>query len=112
MQIYIKYLPKDLLLYELWKAARMSPNFYYCKELSPVLTPEDAKKDINHMIANNREIYLTTYYGRMLFIDITGDYVETFNYDLYNGRNSAKKIIDSLKEEELKKTMCNYYKFF
>jgi hypothetical protein len=112
MQIYIKYLPKEQLLFELWKYARISPNFYYCKDLSPVLTIEDARKDINCMLANNRDIDLTTYYGRMLFIDITGDYVDTFNYDLYNGLNKAKKIIDLLKEKELRHTLYTYYKFF
>ena len=79
MTIYIGYLPKDRLLYELWLHARRSPNFYYCKELSPILTLEIAKKDINFMLADSRDIDLTTYYGRMLYIDITGDYVDTFN---------------------------------
>ncbi len=112
MQIYIKYLPKDTLLYSLWQKARLSPNFYYCKELSPVLTLDEARKDIICMIADGRAIDLTTYYGRMLFVDITGDYLDAFSYDLYNGKNSAKKIIDFLKEQELRRTVCNYYKFF
>lgn len=112
MRIYIKYLPKDKLLFELWNAARSAPNFYYCKELSPILTLLDAKRDINHMIANNRDVELTNYYGRMLFINITKDYIETTNYDLYNGRHSAKKIIDALKAQELNGLLCTYYKFF
>ncbi len=112
MQIYIKYLPKDKLLYELWNGARYSPNFYYCPELKPTLTLQTVTDDINHMINNDRDIDLTTYHGRMLFIDITNDYIDTFNYDLYNGRGSAKKIIDILKEEELKRTICTYFKFF
>lgn len=112
MQIYIKYLPKDKLLYRLWEAARFSPNLYYCQEHRPILTYDIAKNDINFMIHNKRPIDLTTYYGRLLYIDITDDYTDVFNYDLYNGKGTAKKIIDSIKEEEMNNTVCRYYLFF
>ncbi len=112
MLVYIKHISKDLLLYELWKAARNSPNLYHCAELRPILTPEITKNDINQMIVNNRNIDLTTYYGRMLYIDITNDYVDVLNYDIYNGFGAAKKVIDRLKEQELKKTVCVYFKFY
>jgi hypothetical protein len=112
MQVYIKHLAKDLLLYELWKAARNSPNLYHCSEMRPTLTYEVTKSDINYMIDNNRKIDVTTYYGRMLYIDISGDYVDVLNYDIYNGRGAAQKIIDKLKERELQKSVCVYFKFF
>lgn len=112
MQILIKYLPKDKLLFELWKAARISPNFYYCIKFVPTLTLDVVKNDINHMLSDKRDIELTAYYGRMLFVNITGDYMDTTEYDLYNGKYAAKKIIDDLKEGELYNTLCTYYKFF
>ena len=112
MQIYIKHLAKDILLYELWNAARHSPNFYYCKDVCPNLTPELTKIDINYMINNNRKIDITTYYGRMLYIDITDDYTDVYMYEIYNGEDSAKKIIKLLKEQELRKSICTFYKFF
>ncbi len=112
MKIYIKHLPKDVLLYELWKAARNSPNFYYCKDKRPTLDLETCTNDINHMINNKRTIDLTTYYGRLLYIDITNDYFEDSTYNAYNGDGSAQKIIDALKERELKHTICVYFKFF
>ena len=112
MAVYIKHIAKDVLLYELWRAARNSPNFYYCKDLQPTLTPEVTKSDINHMINNERKIDVTTYYGRMLYIDITDDYADVLTYESYNGQGSAEKIINKLKIQELQKSICRYFTFF
>lgn len=112
MIIYIKYLPKDKLLYALWLGASQSPNFYYCPLLMPILTEDIAKTDINYMIANNRDIDLTTYYGKSLYINITNDTVDTNKYDIYNCKGVAEKIITNLKEKELNRTVCVYYKFY
>ena len=112
MQIYIKHLAKDILLFKLWEAARNSPNFYYCKDTCPVLTPKLTKKDINYMISNDRKIDITTYYGRMLYIDISNDYTDVFMYEIYNGQGSAENVIRQLKKQELEKAICTFYKFF
>lgn len=111
-RIYIKYLPKDKLLYQLWKYAKPAYYMYYCKDTIPVLTLEKAKQDINYMIHNNRTINISTYYGKQIFIDITGDYLNTLEYNLYNGRNLAEYIIDNLKKEEMQRSVLKYYTFF
>lgn len=110
--VYIKHLPKDILLYELWKNARISQNFYYCQYLAPKLTKKRAKKDIHNIINYSYSKKITTYYGRLIFADISGDYLNTFDYNLYNGVNSAQKIIKSLKIEELKRSVLKYYTFY
>jgi hypothetical protein len=109
--IYIKYLPKDKLLWELWSHAKLAQYMQLCPELSPELTQSDAMRDINFMIHNNRNIELTTYYGRLLFVDITDDTFDAFTYDMYNGRGTAKDITDKLKIAELRRTICKYYMF-
>jgi hypothetical protein len=110
-KVYIKHLPKDKLLYELWKSAKPARQFYYCKDLIPEVDKSTITDDINHMIANNRRIDLTTYHGKQLFIDITDDFVDCFDYDLYNGHGVAEKIIIDLKKEELAVSICTYVKF-
>jgi len=111
-KIYIKYLPKDELLYNLWKNANPARYFNKCRNALPNLSINKAKRDINYMICNNRNIELTTYYGKTLYIDITGDYVDVFAYNLYNGKCQANKIINEIKICELKKTILKYYTFF
>jgi len=111
-RVYIKYLPKDVLLYRLWQNAKISHYFRFCKELVPVLTIDIAKNDIQQMIINNRAINLTTYYGRILYINITDDYVDVFKYNLCNGNGLAEKIISQLKKEEMQSTICTFYKFY
>jgi hypothetical protein len=108
--IYIKHLAKDKLLYALWKAAtRYSHYIYYCHDVMPNATLEKARRDINHMIANERPLYLTTYYGKLLYIDITGDYLDPFTYNMYNGSYKAEKMINALKQDELEATVLRYY---
>ncbi len=109
--VYIKYLPKDKLLYELWLSAKPSRYFYLCKELLPTTDLSIIKNDINHMIVNGRRIDLTVYYGRRLYIDITDDTVDCSNYDMHNGYGVAEKIIERLKEDELRRSIVNYIKF-
>lgn len=110
-EIFIKYLPKDQLLYELWKSAKKSKYFYYCPELIPNLTVEQAANDINHMLYSGRSLSLTTYYGKMMYINITNEMVDVNEYNIYNGDGVAEKIIQELKKQELNNTICTYYKF-
>jgi hypothetical protein len=109
--IHIKYLPKDKLLWKLWTHAKLAQYMQLCPELAPKLTQSDARRDINFMIQDNRCIELTTYYGRLLFVDITDDTFDAFTYDIYNGRGTAKNITDKLKFSELQRTICKYYTF-
>jgi hypothetical protein len=109
--IHIKYLPKDKLLWELWTHAKLAQYMQLCPELAPELTQSDARSDINFMIQDNRSIELTTYYGRLLFVDITDDTFDAFTYDMYNGQGTAKNITDKLKLDELRRSICKYYTF-
>lgn len=110
--IYIKYLPKDILLYTLWENARCATYFNNCNELIPKLTLCKTQRDIKFMITVGRNIHLTIYYGKLLFIDITKDYIDVSKYNFYNGKGLAKKIIDLLKVREMQKIICKYYLFF
>ncbi len=109
---YIRFIPKDILMLELWKAARKSPYHHYIDIKETQLTLEEIRNDINYMILNNRDLCVTTYYGKMLFIDVSKDYVDTNLYNLYNGKNKAELIIRNLKLKELEKTLIKYYTFF
>jgi len=110
--LFIKFLPKDKLLWSLWKHAKHAQYMYYCSDLAPELTLQRARKDVNYMIQDNRDIELTTYYGRLVFVDISGDYLDAFTYNLYNGRGTAERIITNLKIEELMRSIVKYYTFF
>lgn len=107
--IYIKNIPKDLLLYELWKHAKLSHYLLHCNNLAPLLTLKDARYAINNMIANNDLISVCTFYGRMIYVDITDDYLDSYNYDMHNGKNAAKKIVDKLKLDQLSQCVIRYY---
>ena len=89
----IKYIPKDKLLYQLWKYAKKANHFYHCNDKAPILTEQQARDDINYMIQDNRPLELTTYYGRLIFVNISSDYLDTFTYNMYNGDDMAERII-------------------
>lgn len=107
--IFIKYLPRDKILYRLWEHAKKANQFHYCSNIAPILTEQQARNDINYMLQDSRKLELTTYYGRILFIDITGDYLDTFTYNIYNGDNTAENIIRLIKLEEMSKIILNYH---
>ncbi len=108
--IYIKHLAKDKLLYALWKAAtRRSHYLYYFHDDLPQTTLNKIRRDLNHMIKNNRPLYLTTYYGKLLYIDISNDYLDDETYNMYNGAKKAEKIINDLKQDELEESLLRYY---
>lgn len=109
---YIKFLPKDKLLYELWLHAKPSKFMSQCIELTPVLTLEKAKRDIQYMIDSNRNLSLTNYYGRHLHVDLSSDYLITANYNKHNGNALAEKIIAVIQLEELCRTALCYYTTF
>jgi hypothetical protein len=107
--IYIGYLPKDVLFYRLWQNARYIKNY----ENTPVqcnLTLKKVRRDINHMLKNGRQISITTYYGKLLYTDITTSYFDEQAYNRQNGLNKANIVIEQLKLEELQKTVLYFYK--
>jgi len=57
------------------------------------------------MKRNGDRIYMTSYHGRMIFSDLTSDYFDEFNYDMYNGKGLARRIVERLQDEEIKKAM-------
>jgi hypothetical protein len=108
--IYIGHLPKDVLLYELWSHAR-TVSYAKLAEYKPLLTQAGATRDINCMIRDQRKIDLTTYYSRLLYVDLTGDYLDPFLYDAYNGQGLAETVITNLKKNELERTILKYHTF-
>lgn len=110
--IYIKYLPKEIILYNLWKYAKPTHYMYYCKELIPKLSIEQTKIDIKQMMKEFNIIYLTSYYGKYLFVDLSSDYLDVSYYNIYNGRGLAEKIINRIKKEELNKGILRFYTLF
>lgn len=107
--IFIKYLPKDQLIYQLWRNAKYSYMLKYCPMKRPELSIDYIRKDIINMLNNKFPIYLGMYYGKDLFIDISGDYLNAKYYDKFCGKYSAKKIISNLKLAEMKKSIMRYY---
>jgi hypothetical protein len=112
MGVFIKHLDKYKLLYELWSYAKFSMHFYYCIHLAPKLNLDQVKIDINDLYERKEKLIFTVYYGRLLHVDITGDYLDTYEYNKYNGKGNAECIINSLKKDELFLTACKYYKSF
>ena len=111
MQIYIKNIPKELLLYELWLYAKTSFYFKPRKGISiapPILTISLAKNALNYMIGNNDLLSVCTFYGKLLYVDITGDYLDPFNYNAHNGKFLAEEIILHLKKRLLKECLLKF----
>ena len=104
--IYIKYLPKAEIIYNLWVHAKYAKYADDCIDKMPTLYLNDVKKDLLEMEKNKRDIELTLYYGKMLFININGDYLNPATYDSYNGYKLAKYIICQVKIDEISKCLC------
>lgn len=110
--IYIKHLPKDKLLFKLWEQAQIAEYFSQCMHRVPVLTQNKALRDVVHFVQNRDQLELTTYYGRLIYADLSKDFLDPSWYNYYNGRGKAQRIIRRLKLEELKKTILKYYVSF
>lgn len=112
MNVYIGNLPKEILLYNLWKNAKYLHFFNIIgKKYRPILTIKIACEDIGMMIKNNRRLELAGYYGKNLNIDISGDYLDLYEYELSNGSGIIRKVIRKLKKKEMKKTITKFYLF-
>jgi hypothetical protein len=106
--IYIRNIPRDILLYELWKYAKPSPYFKHCTYAIPLLTVELARDALNDMIANNNLLSVCTFYGKTIYADITDDYLDQTDYDIYNGKGLAKTIINNIKKKLLNRCLIKY----
>ena len=111
VNIYIKYLPKDILLYHLWLNAKPKKYLLLCDKNIPILTIKKANRDIKLMQMDNRRIDVTTYYGRCVYSDITDDYLDISFYDFHNGKGKGESIINELKLKELSNSVVKYYVF-
>lgn len=108
--IYIKHLPKHLLLYNLWENAKITRFMLSCKDMLETPTIEQIKIDLQFMYLNDKKIYISCYYGKYLFSDLSGDYLDETIYDLYSGNGTAKSIVDRLKLDEIKRSLLYFYK--
>ncbi len=107
--MYIKYLPKDALLYALWCKAKTAPILYHYKNYKPVLTIETVQADLNAMIKNNRPMQLSVYHGKYLYVDLTNETFDSVMYNSYNGWRQAEKIVSELKLQQLQKMILTYH---
>jgi hypothetical protein len=107
--IYIKGIPKDTLLFYLWSAARTSYYYKYCKDTAHTIEKSRCTIDIAHCIKNKTPLEFNSYHSRMLHVDITGDYLNEFKYEVYNKVNT-KEVINKLKEELCYNIILNRYK--
>lgn len=106
--LYIKGIPKDLLLYELWNHAKTSPYMKYCPDAKPTLTPELANDALRNMISNNDKLLVCTFYGRLVYVDITDDVLDGSNYDMHNGKKLASLVVAKLKKKLLDTCLLKY----
>lgn len=107
-KIYIKFIDKSDLLFELWKNAKTTHYFYDCPEMSYNIDIHKVKQDIQNMI-NNKKIDVSVYHGKNLYVELSGDYLKSNLYNLLNGKSKAEQIVSELKIRELKKTILKYY---
>lgn len=109
-KVYIGLIPKDQLLYELYQRAKPSNYFRHCKELLPKLEFSDVRRDLYWLIVNKSRIDFTVYYGKMLYIDITDNYVDTTDYNARNGCKLAEFVINLMKLITMRYTLLTYHK--
>ena len=108
MLIYIDYLPKDILLYELWaNAKKISQLKEFDGDIQPSMS--DIQEDLRIMHRDNQRFVFKIYYGRYLFIDVTDHYLNPISYNIYNGPYLAERIIDKVKLSEINKSILRHY---
>ena len=117
--VYIEYLPKNILLLELWLNAKFAPNLAYCHHKLEIPSLDIINQDIYQLYQNkknNEELKcgnvdneISLYYGKMMYIDILPKYCDVHLYNKANGYKSAQHIITKLKKHELMKTIKYYW---
>ena len=107
-KLYIKYLDRSIILFELWQQARYLPHIYSMKE-HPELTLEICKRDIKQMRANG-SMKLTTYYGKRLSINLSDDVFDPIGYEEEQGYQRATQIIHKLQKQQVTHCILRYFK--
>jgi len=100
--LYIAHIPKHTLLYYLWKYASYTNYAYKCKDKLIPLTIKQALIDAEL----NKTGAFSIYHCKTLFINISGDYLDTKTYNKHNGVKLAQKIINAIKLKELRRCSC------
>jgi hypothetical protein len=100
----IKYLDKPAVLHALWQHARYLPHIFAMEE-KPHATYAICKRDIQYM---GSVIKLTTYYGKRINVDLSGDLCDIRSYEAEHGPVLA--IIQQLQTEQVKQCVCVFYK--
>jgi hypothetical protein len=77
----------------------------------PVLTLAECRKCINEMIESSDRISVCTFYGKLLYVDIDSDWLDSFNYDTHNGDNTAYTVINALKKEQLNTAILRFFTY-
>ena len=90
----ISGIDKGFLLYELWKKATPVP-WLIDTPYIPVATLAQTREDIRSM-ENSKSLNITFYYGKVIQMDLTMDTTNTKDYNDYNGKGKAEKIIEKL----------------
>lgn len=104
----IKLIPKDMLIYNLWQAAKVSIFAKLSKDIMDIPSIQTIRQDINIM-EQTKDINFTLYYGKILHINITGDTCDFSEYNAENGINLGQYVVSKLKTQLLKKAILNYY---
>lgn len=106
-KIYVKYIPKHVILYELWQKAD------YIYENKTELTLSQACEDIKYMTEMQDLDNITVYRNKNIHIDLTSDTIDLFMYCMHNDLNvsDVKKSINIIKEQYIRKAILTYVKF-
>jgi hypothetical protein len=111
-KLYIKFIDKSELLYELWKNAKPTHYFYECPEMGFIIDLDTVKNDIKNIMTSDGylgKISFSVYQGKNIYIELTNDYLKYDLYNLLNGQQKAEKIVTELKVKEIKKSILKYY---
>ena len=97
---------KAAILLELWKCARYLPHIYSMAE-RPAPTLPICTRDIAQMRANG-SMKITTYYGKRLSVDLSGDVFDPTSYE--EGVHHACDIIHMLQKQAVINCIITYFK--
>lgn len=110
MTIYcIRYIPKDVLIKELWTYAVKSKFLHYC-DINITLNNQKIQSDLYNMISNGDKLKFGIYHGKSLYVDVTSDTLDLKKYISYNGKTICK-IITQLQIFQMKEAILRYYLF-
>lgn len=86
----IKGIPKDLLFYEFWLAAR---SISFPRQH---LQPEHVEFELSVTLCTQGRLRFDVFKGKRLCFDITDDTMDVFEYNYYNGHNLAQMVVTKI----------------